>query len=88
MKQAWHSNFYFVNLKVQSLKIHLVYLTVMIGCLMPIRASTIYAVANCFFGMGETLQSDIGKPDSTIVLSNFEVTDRTMNKKRLKNCWI
>jgi len=34
--------------------------------------------------MGETLQSDIGKPNSTIVLSNFEVTDRTMNKKRLK----
>jgi len=63
-------------------------LTVMVRCLMPIHASTIYAATNRSLGMGETLQSDIGKPDTTILLSNFEVTDRTMNKKRLKNCWI
>jgi len=33
-------------------------LTVMIGCLMPIHASTIYAAKNRSLGMGETIQSD------------------------------
>jgi hypothetical protein len=47
--------------------------------------STIYAATNRSLGQGETLQSDIGKPDCTRILTHFDQTeDEDMAKEYLE----
>jgi len=58
-------------------------LTALVESLMEMKVSTIYAATNRSLGMGETLQSDIGKKDISVVISNFEVTNEMSNRANL-----
>lgn len=62
-------------------------LTPMVYCLVKFDVSTIFAATNRSLGSGETLQSDIGKPDSTRILTNFDNSeDENFVKEELAVC--
>ena len=56
-------------------------LTPLANILSRLPVSTIYAATNRSLGYGETLQSDIGKPDSTKVFTDWSYSDEEKNRK-------
>jgi len=51
---------------------------------MSLPVSTLYAATNRSLGLGETLQSDIGKRDNTEVLTKFGHLDEVENARKLE----